>query len=388
MSLYSSIDMPIPFTVFYNEDIFIRQSSGGIRCYFENLITAIAECGLSSNTVDLGPHDPSDYILHRPIAELTLGRNLLALINIARRCILSAHYRFNAKRVVYHPTYYRDPFLVWSRAPIVSTIHDMIHELYPHYFSLEYQSRISSYTRSKKNAIFASKQIIAVSNSTKSDILAAYPGINSDLISVIYHGSCHIRDFLRTADAARIATFSFSRDPFFLYVGSRLHYKGFSMLVDAFKGFICQTGAANARLICVGAPFTCAEQILLNQIGFNNKVQALQVSNSDLAVLYTGCVCLIYPSRYEGFGLPLIEAMAAGSRVICSDIPSSREIAGDYAMFFPPHEVKSLIQLLISTYTTQTPSKLRSSLIAYASRFTWKDCASRTLEVYLRSLSL
>jgi glycosyltransferase involved in cell wall biosynthesis len=163
--------------------------------------------------------------------------------------------------------------------------------------------------------------------------------------------------------------------PYILYVGRRRFYKNFAVLAAAF------TRSADLRaqydLICVGGEVDVAEQLA------DVRYERVEASDAELAGLYAGAVAFVYSSRYEGFGLPLIEAMSCGCPVITTRGGSLEEIAGDAAEYFEPDSSDELIEAIQRVTRDRL---LRARLIAAgrhrAAGFTWDRCVEATLSVY------
>src|SRR5205085_2468268 len=167
-----------------------------------------------------------------------------------------------------------------------------------------------------------------------------------------------------------------------LHVGARAGYKNFAGLLSAFA----RAGAslAGASLCVVGPPFAPGEQRRIAELGLAGRVEHYgQVDDNHLAKLYRCSVALVYPSLYEGFGIPPVEAMSCGTAVVAANRSSIPEVVGDAALLFDPDSADELTEALI--LLARDPSA-RESLAARgrerARLFSWEDTASRTLAVY------
>ena len=369
----------------FDRDIFQIQRHGGIRLYFTELNRALL-VGFSSRVKLISPSFPSKVF--PLVAELQDNAvfNGLVLCSLLTSFVVSMLPALLCRYPkIYHATYYRNPFLRWSLNPVVVTVHDMIHECFPQYFDTAYQASIQTYVKAKRRCIFAADAIIAVSHATKEDILRVYPDIDSSRIHVIYHGADHIPNI---ADEGRcqppLVGVPFRR--FLLYVGSREHYKGFNDLLCAFASF--SNLYDDCGLVCVGKPFTDAEAAELSSLALTELVISVPANESELIALYRHALAFVYPSWREGFGLPILEAMRARCPVVCSDIPSSREIAGRHAFFFNPADPGDLLSTL-SEILILSPIDLKMRLNAsfdLASCFTWENTAALTCDLYLSLL--
>jgi mannosyltransferase len=208
---------------------------------------------------------------------------------------------FNKENYVFHSSYYRvipDKF-----CKNIITIHDFIPELYYGYLKRNYNYNL------KKNALNNSEAIICVSHSTKNDLLNFFPNISENKISVIHNGAAD--DFVHNNNP---------RKNFILFVGSRFGYKMFEWAIKAVAGL------AIFDLVIVGSPLSDLEIAILTNFKTLNYRVFSSISNMQLNELYNTAFALIYPSEYEGFGLPVLEAMKAGCPVIARRTSSIPEI--------------------------------------------------------------
>jgi len=251
---------------------------------------------------------------------------------------------------------------------LVITLHDLAPARYPEYFpEAWYQTAMVRYWASRADAI------LAVSETTRRDaieILAIPPA----RIAVVRHGVAR-----REPSAFENAVSPHPR-PYLLYVGQRYLYKNFRNLVRAYirSGRVCET----FDLVCFGgADFSSEERSLAG-----GRLHFRGGDDATLLHYYVHARALVLPSVYEGFGLPIVEAMSAGCPVVCSDIPSSREIAGDGAAYFPPENVEAMTAVLERVLFDEEMLERNVALgRERAGQFSWSKCAAETAAVY-RSL--
>ena len=277
---------------------------------------------------------------------------------------------------VFHSTYYTLPY--WSGLRSVVTVHDFIHERFPALLGDVHQ-----FIEQKRNVIENADIIVAVSHSTKNDILT-YTKAEESKIVVIYHG---VNDAFLTASPSEEDIRMFREThkidgPYWLYVGNRGHYKNFGTLLRSFVRVAPQTGG---YLVAIGggAKLERWQVDLLIQNRLEQRVRLLHaMDDDDLEVAYAGAAAFVFPSLIEGFGIPLLEAMAVRTPIVASDIPVFREIAGEAALFFDPYDEKGLatamIQILDESVRGNLMEKGRKRVIG----FSWDTATRKLWDVY------
>ena len=350
--------------ILYDCQIFSNQIYGGVTRYFEEIINGIA----GNYKVDLFKG------LNISKAKLSDDVRILFDKNPDNPLYSSASYRRTYNRLalqsaqdnlsrykIYHPTYY-DDYNLNCYEHLVVTVYDMIHEI----FDMD-----PSIIQKKKQLVHKADTIIAISESTKSDIIK-YLGVDEKKIKVIYLGNS-----LRGFDNHE-KPYEF---PYILFVGNRGGYKNFETLINAFS----RTSYVNDfHLVCFGGGrFTNNELELIQDLKLFDKVGQISGSDSLLAAIYQGAEVFVYPSLYEGFGLPLLEAMHLGTPVITSCTSSMPEIGGDAALYFDPYSIEDLsnkLELML------TDNELRSTYSILGQErekfFSWEKCVYETKLLY------
>ena len=277
---------------------------------------------------------------------------------------------------IIHPTHNNAteilPFI--GNKPLVITVHDMTHELFPSSFPKNDPS-------SERKRIFAERadRIIAISECTKNDLVRLFH-INPDKIDVIHHGNSlklpHNHQNIHMDLPER----------YILFVGKREGYKNFESLAQAFS--IISKEDDSLMLICAGGgAFTAKEQDFLSSLKIQNKTKQMWVTDEELAILYNRCQCFVYPSEYEGFGLPLLEAFECKAPVLCSRASCFPEVAANGALYFEPKNVSQLAELIRSVITsTSKQEELKAAGSRRLQDFSWEKCAQKTLETYQKVL--
>lgn len=270
---------------------------------------------------------------------------------------------------ILHPTWY-DPYILKFRgeSKIVYTIHDMIPELFPEHFPEKVRNE-------RKQCFFAADKIIAVSENTKRDILKIYPQIPQDKISVVYESAS------LSGDSEDIAGLP---EHYILYVGTRKeYYKNFAGLFEASAPLLKEY--RDLYLVCVGGGMFNKEEIAeFQRYGAENKVMQIQLKDEQMNTVYRRAMCFVYPSFYEGFGLPVLEAMWNDCPCALSNKSSIPEVAEDAAIYFDPTDKKN-IENAIRQIITDTALKERLVERGQIQRlkFSWDKAAQETYQVYM-----
>lgn len=273
---------------------------------------------------------------------------------------------------VFQPTYFDPYFLPFlGTKPFVLTIHDLIPELYPQFFSDNDPQMVG-----RKKLIEKANAIVAVSNNTKNDIISYY-GIPSNKINVIYHGGPepHIIDVYRHS----------SSSPVILFVGSRGGYKNFMKLLPAFKKILLDY--PYAVLECIGGgDFTPEEINMIAHYGLENSIKKVSATEQELEMHYSKASMLVYPTEYEGFGMPILEAFAYGCPVITSTGGSLTEVGGKAALYFSGNEEDLYNKMCyVLNLSNQELSEIKKRGLEQLNHFSWENSAKSYTELY-RSL--
>lgn len=289
--------------------------------------------------------------------------------------------RASGADVLHVPTYRR---LVWrSPIPQVATIHDCAA------FEIrgKYDAARTAYARHVSTRLGrAADRVVTVSHHAAKDI-ARHFRIPASEITVVHNGINHGR-FNRAplpADAATRASLG-AHGPYFLYI-ARLEHPGKNhvALIQAFEEFRSANPDARHRLVLAGADWHGAEQIhaRVESSPFREAIVRTGFIQDDaVPALYRGATALAFPSLFEGFGLPVAEAMACGCRVIASDRGSLPEVAGDAAVLLAPDDIAGWTRELAKAAAAPCPADLDERMRAQAARFDWNLAARATLAVY------
>jgi glycosyltransferase involved in cell wall biosynthesis len=343
-----------------------------------------------------GKHEFVLFVLEKDLALFEFAKGRMRIVPVQER------FRPPIKNILWHqavmprllreqridvfhvPSYRR---LLWSGpCPFVATIHDLA----PFRLGKKYDWARMFYGRViAKHLARRQDEIIAISQNTARDI-ADFFKIDRSRISVIYNGVEHNRFFPGSREQAQAEMAHRYRlhAPFFLYT-SRLEHpaKNHIRLISAFNQFKSAT-ASDWQLIFGGSDWRGADIIrdAVRQSPFEQDIRLLGfVGDADLPNLYRAAEVFVYPSLYEGFGMPPVEAMACGCPVICSNRGSLGEVVGDAAAIVDPEDMNSMAdQLLLLARNGDVREQLRTAGLAQARRFDWNRTATETLSVYFR----
>lgn len=355
--------------VTYDDRLFTFQRRGGPARYFAELVTAFRtspELGVEAITPFT--YIETEYLLRAddryrpsPFPESRYGSHAARALNRLR------HRRKKAE--ILHHTQYSSTGLRMPAAIRVCTVYDMIPELFPE--SFEGHGPIPQ--QNKGAYVEACDAIACISASTKADVLAHYGQLDKPV--VVTPLGADDRFFSAVPD---------SQEPpgFILFVGTRHAYKNFDVLLRALAR-VNEDGLA-PRLLCVGGPpLNETELQRIAELGLTGTVTQRAATDAELPGLYAAAVCLVFPSRYEGFGLPTVEAFAAGCPVVLANMACAVEVGGEAAQYFEPDDDETLAAI-IARFTVDPESRVRwiEAGRSRARDFTWRRTAESTAALY------
>lgn len=267
------------------------------------------------------------------------------------------------------PIYYRRPFVV--------SVHDLTRFFFP---AQKNKSNFHqwAYELVFKNAINNSKKIITVSEHTRTDLIRHFPNL-SQKVSVVYEG-VDIEKF-NTKKASEESLIS---RPYILFAGVWMTHKNLPRLLGAFKKIIERGYEGNLVITGEGKKHHVDVPKIAENMGLKKRVIFPgYVTDGQLKDLFQNADLFVFPSLYEGFGLPSLEALACGTPVVASRVSSIPEILGDAALYFDPYSVDDMADKI---YMLLRDQLLRAKLVELglqrSNLFTWKKCAEQTLEIY------
>lgn len=374
--------------------------------------------GLSTSVIQRGQSGVAQYVFAlvealsrhatRPDLTLYVLEDDLPLFNFvkdgARIVTVPEHFRSPVTNILWHqtvlpslarshhldvlhiPSYRR---MLWPRpCALVTTIHDLAQ----FHVRKKYDWKRMLYGRVvARRLAHRQDKIIAVSQNTATDIIGFFK-LSAEKVSVIHNGLDHTRFSPDSIEAAkRFVTGRYDlREPFFLYIARLEHpAKNHVRLIEAFNRFKAET-KSKWQLVFSGSDWHGAKSIhvTIKQSTFSRDIRSLGfVENDALPMLYRAATVFVYPSLFEGFGFPPLEAMACGCPVLCSTRGALGEVIGNAAATVDPEDLQSLTaQLATLASDADLRAKLRASGLAHARYFDWQRTAARTLEVYSAAL--
>jgi glycosyltransferase involved in cell wall biosynthesis len=363
-------------TVAYDSRIFALQQFGGVSRYFYELARGLTGSHSFRPRI-IAPLYVNNYLrdaqlkVHgfhiRPVRSRVIWRVPGALNALVSPLLCRA-----LKPDIVHETYFHSgPRL--RNVPTVTTVYDMIHEKFPDSYSPSDPT-----TEHKRASVTRADIVICISEQTRRDLIEIFH-VPPSKIRVTYLAS-----FLAIQNPTRPTPPTTTQGkPYLLYVGNRHGYKNFSTLLRAYASL--GTLRANLRLVVFGGgDITRWEREEMASLELADMdIQHRSGGDEELALLYRRAVALIYPSLYEGFGIPPLEAMASGCPVICAPTGSLPEVVGDAALLFDPNSPQELAEKIREVFES---AELRARLAERGHKrvhlFSWDRCVQETMNIY------
>jgi len=359
-------------SVLYDYQIFLLQQYGGISRYFKQ----ITDCFINRDDIEVVLpliRSKNAYFVDYCKQNVREKRKIDVFLNcLALYGAYIKHLILHNTIEILHPTYYYPSYLkIWpltwrKRTKIVITVHDLICELfYPD---------IDPDINKRRKMINSADGIIAVSEKTKQDLLEVYPELDSNRIRVVYHGV----DSYKFINKEVV---DINKD-YILFVGSRGLYKNGERYMHVL-GRIAKTKENLLFVFVGGGAFNSQELELLEEEGIINRTIQLTVNDQKLYYLYSHAICFVFPSLYEGFGIPVLEAFSCGCPIVLSRSSCFPEIAKDAAVYFDGYSVDDMYDKILQVVESDS---LRHELIDKGNQlvkeYTIEKTAEQTLDFY------
>lgn len=265
---------------------------------------------------------------------------------------------------VFHQTHFETYCLksIGSK-PMVTTFHDI------NFSTLNPSPRIVKFQR---ESLKRADRIIAISQNTKKDVMRLF-NIDDEKITVIYHGIEH-----------KVEQFKYESlvdYPYILYVGTRSNHKNFNRFIHAFS--LLHKRYSDIRVICTFKDFTIEEKRQFQELKIEDSMVHFMANEHEMKTLYQNALFFVFPSLYEGFGMPILEAMSNSCPVVLSNTSCFPEIAQDAGLYFDPKDIDDMCHKMTLMIEDE---ELRAKLIAKGNErvkdFSWEKCANQHIEVY------
>lgn len=381
--------------ILYDYQIFQSQKIGGISKYFTEIIAHFPKKNKSEVAVILTENKhlsvhfnqllkPRRIITSANFFKKNNFRGKLRLYNLFKRIfpfVFNEYNRINYEYSIcklkrnnfdiFHPTYYDTYFLDHlNNKPFVLTVHDMIHEKFRELFHDDASAQPT--IENKKKLITKASHIIAISENTKKDIIEIY-GVSESKISVVYHATSILENQYVDLDLPK---------DYILFVGSRYNYKNFRGFVESIAELLIEK---EITLLCIGQAFNQSEIDFLKELNIQNHCHHKIVNDSELYQIYNAALFFVFPSYYEGFGIPILEAFQSRCPVLLSNTSCFPEIAQDAALYFDPYSKQDMREKV--GYMIQN-KEVREDLIRKGTKrvkdFNWTISSEQTSEVYMK----
>lgn len=360
-----------PLKVVFDHRIFTIQAYGGISRYFAGIAPFLAEQGVQARVV--APLHVNRHLA--ALAGVPVWGGCIPMVRGARSLalrlddMLARPLAAMAGADIVHETYFSRARLAPRKAGLVLTVYDMIHEIYGDAVG-------DAATRAAKAAAIArADRILCISHSTLKDLASFYPEAADK--AIVTHLGFDGGMFAELAQDGRD-----SARPYLLHVGLRGVYKNFAGLLDAFAASPALRSGFD--LVCAGSsPFNDQERGMIENHGLSGQVRHVAADDAALARLYAGAALFVYPSVYEGFGIPPLEAMAAGCPVVAVEASSVPEVCGKAVHYAPDGSAEALRAAIEAVvWSPSRQAELRAAGAERVRHFTWERTAAQTAACY------
>ncbi len=352
--------------IFFDHQIFNLQKFGGVSNYIVNLAKIL---NLKNETLIISLFYKNYYLRKMGFGRKVFFYNKMGFLHKYVSKINKSYFEYYSKKNcpdIIHYTYFNEKIFYNLKAKKVITEYDLIKEKF---YKDDYKDQIEF----KKRLFKTLDHVICISDNTKKDLQDEYD-IDSHKISVIK---------LAVDKNKNYKSKNLNIRPFLLFVGNRNRYKNF---INAIKAYSSSSKLKrDFDFVCFGGgDFTKSEKNLFKELKVDrNKIHFFDGDEEDLNFFYHRSRLFIFPSLYEGFGLPLLESMNMECPVICSNTSCFSEIAGNAAIFFDPTSVDSIKSQIEKTiYDDELLIDLKKKGNKNLSKFSWENCALETEQLY------
>ena len=353
--------------VYLDNIVFELQNAGGISVYWYELLKRMLQEDIDLKIIEGSKGEKNIFKKRLEIDEKYICKDKALPLLIRRYCDVNVRFK---EASVFHSSYYR---IAKAKAAVnITTVYDFTYE----YFRIGFPKAVHSWQ--KKRAIENSDGIICISENTKMDLLKYNAEIDHRRIKVIYLAAgdsfypIEKGDLLEDQEIKDI-----KGKKYILYVGDRSKYKNFKMAVE----IVCRL--RNVTLVIVGGG-----RLSQNELGHlhdrlsGNYIHFNHVDSQKLNLLYNYAFCFLYPSEYEGFGIPVLESMQAGCPVVTTHSASIPEVCGDAALMVKDICEESLIGEIEKLHNNSFRKEIKEKSLKNAKKYSWDRTYRETMEFY------
>lgn len=372
--------------ILYDYQVFTFHKYGGIACYFCEIISRLQK----TESVFLGFKLSRNFFVPEKlqkscdfeqkiehVLEKQCSRNRKIFESIWLRIVwawnslvyvlLLIQHHYDVVHITYDLNIW--PASLLFKTPFVYTVHDLIPELF--------NSSSRGYIEKRKWLARHASRVIAVSENTKADIIRLW-GIDASKIDVVYHGPSVV-----DTGVSKWQKYM----PYILFVGGRGGYKNFRWFAKSISGFLKNDG--RLKLICTGASFSAVELHELSALGIKKQCLAFFVDSQEMFDLYRDARCFVYPSKYEGFGIPILDAFKAGCPVVLSRASCFPEVAQDAAVYFNLESEDGCCRAVSNfVYCEALRQEYINRGVRRVQQFSWDRAANQTLAAYRKAIAV
>ncbi len=355
----------------YNNTIFFTQKYGGISRYFCSILNQFIN---DEKIIKVfSPVFKNRYLLNLPkqnIQGLYFPRYPTPIFFKSLIEYIS-HYQIKKSEYdLVHDTYYSKNILNLKNKKKIVTVYDLIHEKFDSLYE-------NNNLEIKKKIIKDADAIICISENTKKDLIEYYR-TDEKKIYVTYLGHNHISKGALSIDTSKLNL----PKNFIFFVGSRYRYKNFNLFLKSYNA--SKKIKKDFNIVCFGGEKLSGKEIIFfKELGIDKNIFHLNGNDDLLSYLYTKAKLFVFPSQYEGFGIPLLEAMSVKCPVLASNTAIFKEICKDGVHYFQNNDQKNLTEKLeFLLYSDTNLSSKKDLALSISKKYSWKKCAHETYEIY------
>ncbi len=336
--------------------IYSIQKAGGISVVWNNLIENLLKSNENLHFIEYNGCNKNESRKELLLPEELIENRDSSYMTLKRYMNCKYH---NKEKFIFHSSYFR---LCKSRNAInITTVHDFTYDYFVNNPIVKNVHNLQMYS-----AIKGSDRVICISENTKKDLLKFIPQVDEAKIDVVYNGVSSV--------FKRIDLLEKPAKEYVIFVGRRDKYKNFDKIIDPVR-------ECGLKLLIVGNKLSPDEITLLQKKNCDFKYLGF-VSDEELNRLYNNAYCLVYPSSYEGFGLPVIEAQKAGCPVIAYNGSSIPEIIGYNNFLLNSLDPKEITEKLQVLHNQEIRTQLINIGLENSKKFTWQEATQKYLKIY------